>query len=160
MIEFGWAVWISPNLIFSPRLTNSTPSLFFEFLEASDHCLGGTWEGVCERVRYKTRTGPWPRLFIKRRPGLVIKHGLMDCVYAMIIGLLSLMRFWCFFVSKKMPNNAVMPQRWVVFIVLADCWQQSDRTISTTHLCGITALFGVFLETKKNIKMSWDLVTL
>ena len=68
-------------------------------------------------VGYKTPTGP--------RPGLVIKCGLKDCMYAMLIRLLSLMRFWCFFLSPK-----------------------RRQTISTTHLCGITALFGVFLETK------------
>ena len=38
-----------------------------------------------------------------------------------------------FFVSKTIPNSAVMPQGWVVVIVLAD-----------------SALFGVFLETKKH----------
>ena len=38
-----------------------------------------------ESVRYKTRTG--------LRPGLIIKCGLTDCMYAMLIRLLSLMRF-------------------------------------------------------------------
>ena len=31
---------------------------------------------------------------------------------------LSLLRFWCLFVCKKMPNNAVTPQSWTAFIVL------------------------------------------
>ena len=34
--------------------------------------------------------------------------------------LLSLMRFWCLFVSKKTPNNAVTPQSSTVLIVLVD----------------------------------------
>ena len=51
-------------------------------------------------VGYKTPTGPRPGLIIKRRPGLVIKCGLKDCMYAMLIRLLSLIRIWCLFVSK------------------------------------------------------------
>ena len=46
-----------------------------------------------QQVRYKTRTGPGPELVIKCGPGLFIKHGLMDCMYAMLTSLLSLMRF-------------------------------------------------------------------
>ena len=52
-------------------------------------------------VRYKTWTGPGPGLVIKRGPGLFIKHGLMDCMYAMLTSLLSLMRFYCFFCPQK-----------------------------------------------------------
>ena len=40
-------------------------------------------------VPYKMQTGPG--LVIKGGPGLVIKHGLTDCKYAMIIGLLRWM---------------------------------------------------------------------
>ena len=45
------------------------------------------------------------------------------------------MRFWCSFVSKKTPNNAVMPQRWVV------PWRYD----------------GSSMVVQKNIKISWDL---
>ena len=81
---------------------------------------------------------------IRRQPDFIYDRLCIDT------RLLSLFIFRSVFVSKKTPNNAVIPQRWVVLIVLADCCQQSARTISTTHLCGITALFGVFLETKKH----------
>ena len=73
------------------------------FLFAKYHFLSSEYDFILviifqlgrmpQTVRYKTRTGPGRRLVKKRGPGLVIKHGLMDCMYAMIIGLLSLMRF-------------------------------------------------------------------
>ena len=56
------------------------------------------------------------------------------------------------FVSKKMPNNAVMPQSEVVLIVLVRGRRPKTSTMSAIELCGITALFGIFLET--NIKIS------
>ena len=49
------------------------------------------------------------------------------------------------FVSKKMPNNAVKQQSSIVL------------TVSTIELCGITALFGIFLRDKQTSKYheSW-----
>ena len=48
------------------------------------------------------------------------------------------------FVSKKIPNNAVTPQTQIVF-------SASRRPAeSVRSVCGITALFGVFLETNKH----------
>ena len=34
--------------------------------------------------------------------------------------------------SKKTPNSAVMPQRWVALTVLAECCQESDRILSAS----------------------------
>ena len=51
------------------------------------------------------------------------------------------------FVSKKTPNNAVMPESSIVLIVLVAV---APSTMSTIELSGITALFGVFLETNKH----------
>ena len=59
-------------------------------------------------------------------PGLIIKRGL---------GLVI--------------KHGLMDCTYATTIGLLGC-QQSARTISKTHLCGITALFGVFLETKKH----------
>ena len=52
------------------------------------------------------------------------------------------------FVSKKMPNNAVMTQILIVLIVLV----VNDRTMSTIEMCGITVLFGILLGDKQSSK--------
>ena len=58
---------------------------------------------------------------------------------------LSLMGFWCLFVSKKMPNNVVMwyAQQYSLY------WPLTS-TMSTVEQWGITALFAIFLETNKH----------
>ena len=75
-----------------------------------------------KKVRYKTRTGPG--LVLKRGPGLGIKHGLMDCMYAMIIGLLSLM------LAAVGQNNKYNPSLWHHSIV----WRLfGDKKTSKSH---------------------------
>ena len=61
------------------------------------------------------------------------------------------------FVSKKMPSNAMMPQNSVVRIVLVKDQLSLTSTMRMIKLCGITALFGIFL--KANIQISQDLGT-
>ena len=61
--------------------------------------------------------------------------------------LLSLMRFWCLFVSKKTPSNAVMPQH------PESIHTKDESTI--TH-CGVRALFGIFLSPKIHQTMLWS----
>ena len=55
-----------------------------------------------------------------------------------------------FVVSKKTSNDAVMPQSSVVLIVLVNDLRSPTSTMSTVKLCGITASFGIFLETNKH----------
>ena len=45
-------------------------------------------------------------------------------------------------VCKKMPNDAVTRQTSIVFDV--------PNTMSAIEVCGVTALFGIFLGTKKH----------
>ena len=59
------------------------------------------------------------------------------------------------FVSKKTSNNAVRPQRWLVLIVLERLLAAVFQNNNTSHLCGLTALFGVFLEINIKIKRLW-----
>ena len=54
------------------------------------------------------------------------------------------------FVSKKMPNNVVMPQSLVVLIVLVTDQWSLTRTMSTTKLYGFKAFFSISLETNKH----------
>ena len=62
----------------------------------------------------------------------------------------SLITYWCLFVSKKTPKDAVTPERSIVQ-VYSVCWQWPlTRTMSTIELCGVTASFGIFLETNQH----------
>ena len=69
----------------------------------------------------------------------------------MVLGHLSLMRFWCLFVSKKIPNSAVMAGSSIVLIVLVG--RRRTSTMSTIKLSAITALFEIFLETNKHLNL-------
>ena len=54
---------------------------------------------------------------------------------------LSLARFWCLFVSKKMPNNAVMPQRLIALIILVNShqrWKQMWNRVCFHLWCELT----------------------
>ena len=43
-----------------------------------------------------------------------------DCLWK-TIGCLSLVKFWCLIVAKKIPNNAVTPQSCIVLIMSEYC---------------------------------------
>ena len=69
-----------------------------------------------------------------------------------IMASLSLVRFWCLFVSKKMPNIQTLlwcHKAWSYSL----CWSATS-TMSMIELCCITALFGIFLETNKHQNLS------
>ena len=62
----------------------------------------------------------------------------------------SLVRFWCLFVSKKDAKQCCD-------VTKIDCPHCAGRrlpsptcTMSTVDLCGVTALFGIFLESNKH----------
>ena len=57
---------------------------------------------------------------------------------------LRLIRFWCFFVSKKTTNNDVMPKTWVHLLFCP-----TTIKMSAIKLSSFTDCFGVSSETNK-----------
>ena len=100
------------------------------------------------KVEQKGWQGVWKALGKARATGQSIQLGnyLMRFWSLFVTRWLSLVRLWCLFITKKMPNNAGMPQSSIILVVLVnDSW-----AMSTIELYGITAMFGIFLETNKH----------
>ena len=70
------------------------------------------------------------------------------CLY--LIGCLRMVKLWCSFCKRTARVNS--HQRWkqTRIRVCFHLWCELTRTMSTIWLRGITALFGIFLETNKH----------